>query len=73
MGGELDIASTGEVSCEVGPLPIEQDAAKMQKAFGASAAPAHTGAVESHAYEVSDGALDCTTVPMSRSRLRISL
>ena len=47
----------GEVVGELVPLPVEVDAAQVQHALGAVAAPAHAGTVEAHADEVLAAAL----------------
>ena len=43
---------------EVVPLAVEQDAAEVKHPLGSASAPAHPGAVETHADEVADRAFD---------------
>ena len=69
---ELDVATTGEVGSEFGPLPVEENAAEVQEPLGALSAPAHSGTVEADADEVADSS-SAAPLPMSRSWLRISL
>src|SRR5580692_7996914 len=58
LSAEGDVSLGREVSDEVIPLAVEQDASQVQDHLGTVPSPAHAGPVEAYADQVADGALD---------------
>ena len=57
LGRKAEVAEFSEVLLEGVPLVVEQYASEVKDSLGTLTTPAHARSVQSHAYEVANGAL----------------